>query len=127
MSNIKLYILKNKSGRGSLLISHEKYIKESNVLFNLEIRSNVLLHKPTHALKSLKGPGNTLDLNPKRARTLPSLIYFSWHIYRNPPPDFIFQISNLIFDTLLWAKYQILYFRIQICRGISITIQSKIY
>jgi hypothetical protein len=29
--------------RGSLKISHEKYIKESRVLFNLEIRSSVLL------------------------------------------------------------------------------------
>jgi hypothetical protein len=34
---------------------------------------------------SVKGPGNTFDLNPKWARTLPSLIYFAWVIYRVPP------------------------------------------
>jgi hypothetical protein len=27
--------------------------------------------KPTQALKSVKGPGNTFDLSPKWARTLP--------------------------------------------------------
>jgi hypothetical protein len=38
-------------------------------------------------------------------RTVPSLIYFSWDIYRDPPPLKIKknQISMLIFDTLLWA------------------------
>jgi hypothetical protein len=40
--------------------------------------------KPTQALKSVKGPGNTIDLNSKWSRTLPSLIYFSWDIYRDP-------------------------------------------
>jgi hypothetical protein len=35
---------------------------------------------------SVNGPGNTFDLNPKWSRTLPSLIYFSSDIYRNPPP-----------------------------------------
>jgi hypothetical protein len=40
--------------------------------------------KPTQAPKSVKGPGNTFDLNPRWARTLPSLIYFSWDIYRDP-------------------------------------------
>jgi hypothetical protein len=43
------------------------------------------VQKPTHVLKSVKGPGNTSDLNPKWSRTLPSLIYFSWDIYRDPP------------------------------------------
>jgi hypothetical protein len=43
------------------------------------------VQKPTEALKSVKGQGNTFDLNPKWARTLPSLIYFSWDIYREPP------------------------------------------
>jgi hypothetical protein len=40
--------------------------------------------KPIQALKSVKDPGNTFDLNPKWSRTLPSLIYFSWDIYRDP-------------------------------------------
>ena len=35
------------------------------------------VRKPTQALKSVKDPGNILDWNPKWARTLPSLIYFS--------------------------------------------------
>jgi hypothetical protein len=42
------------------------------------------VQKPTQALKSVKGPGNTFDRNPKWARTLPSLIYFLWDIYRDP-------------------------------------------
>ena len=42
------------------------------------------VQKPTQALKSFKGPGNTFDLNSKWSRTLPSLIYFSWDIYREP-------------------------------------------
>jgi hypothetical protein len=43
------------------------------------------VQKPIQALKSVKDPGNTFDLNPKWSRTLPSLIYFSWDIYRDPP------------------------------------------
>jgi hypothetical protein len=42
------------------------------------------VQKPTQELKSVKDPGNTFDLIPKRSRTLPSLIYFSWNIYRDP-------------------------------------------
>jgi hypothetical protein len=43
------------------------------------------LPHPSQACKpSFKGPGNTFDLNPKWSRTLPSLIYFSWDIYRIP-------------------------------------------
>jgi hypothetical protein len=42
------------------------------------------VQKPTQALKSVKGAGNTFDLSPKWSRTLPSLIYFSWNIYRDP-------------------------------------------
>jgi hypothetical protein len=42
------------------------------------------VQKPTQALKSVIGPGNIFDWNPMRARTLPSLIYFSWDIYREP-------------------------------------------
>ena len=44
------------------------------------------VQKHTQALKSVKGPGNTFDLSPKWSKTLPSLIYFSWNIYRDPPP-----------------------------------------
>jgi hypothetical protein len=44
------------------------------------------VQKPTQALKSVKDPGNTFDLSPKWSGTLPSLIYFSWDIYRDPPP-----------------------------------------
>jgi hypothetical protein len=63
------------------------------------------VQKPTQALKSVKGLGNTLDLNPKPkwSRNLPSLIYFSSDIYRDPPSIKENQISKLIFDTLLWA------------------------
>jgi hypothetical protein len=61
------------------------------------------VQKPAQALKSVKGPGNTFDLNPKWLRNLPSLIYFSWDINRDPPPKTKNQISMLIFDTLLWA------------------------
>jgi hypothetical protein len=40
---------------------------------------------------------------PRWARILSSLIYFLWDIYRDPPSKIFFQISELIFDTLLWA------------------------
>ena len=43
------------------------------------------MQKPTQALNSVKDQGNTFDLNPKWARTLPSLIYFSLIIYRVHP------------------------------------------
>jgi hypothetical protein len=43
------------------------------------------VQKPTQALTSVKDLDNTVDLNPKWARTLPSGIYFSWNIYRDPP------------------------------------------
>jgi hypothetical protein len=33
------------------------------------------VQKPTKALKSVNGPGNTFDLSPKWSRSLPSLIY----------------------------------------------------
>jgi hypothetical protein len=61
------------------------------------------VQKPTQALKSVKDPGNTFDLNPKWARTLPSLIYFSWDINRDHPSIKKNQISKLIFDTQLRA------------------------
>jgi hypothetical protein len=40
------------------------------------------VQKPTQALKSVKGPINTVDGQPKWARTMPSLIYCSWDINR---------------------------------------------
>jgi hypothetical protein len=61
------------------------------------------MQKPTQALQSVKGPDNTFDINPKWTRPWPSLIYFSWDIYRDPSPQKKFQISKLIFDTLLKA------------------------
>jgi hypothetical protein len=54
------------------------------------------VQKPIQALKSVKGPRNTFDCNPKWARTLPSLIYFSMDIYRDPPS--IKKISNIKVD-----------------------------
>jgi hypothetical protein len=58
------------------------------------------VQKPTQALKSVKGPGNTFDIKHKWSRTLPSLIYFSWDINRAPPPIKQNQISMLIFGFL---------------------------
>jgi hypothetical protein len=43
------------------------------------------VQKPTLALQSVKGPGNTFDINYKWSKTLPSSIYFSWDINRAPP------------------------------------------
>jgi hypothetical protein len=60
------------------------------------------VQNPTQALKSVKGPGNTFDISPKWERTLSSFDNFSWDIYRVPPQK-KFQISKLIFDTLLWT------------------------
>jgi hypothetical protein len=56
------------------------------------------VQKPVQALKSVKDPGNTFDINPKWSRTLPSLIYFSWDIYRDPHSIEKNKISKLIFD-----------------------------
>jgi hypothetical protein len=50
--------------------------------------------KPTQAIKSVKDPGNIVDLNPKWARTLPSLIYLSWDIYRDPLHNFVFKYQS---------------------------------
>jgi hypothetical protein len=36
---------------------------------------------------SVKDHDNTFNLSPKWARTLPSLIYYSWVIYRVYPPN----------------------------------------
>jgi hypothetical protein len=54
------------------------------------------VQKPTQALKTVKGLGITFDINPKWSRTVPSLIYFSWDIYREPPQQFLF--SNIKVD-----------------------------
>jgi hypothetical protein len=43
------------------------------------------MENPTKALKSVKGSGNTYDLNPNWERTLPFFGNFSWNIYRFPP------------------------------------------
>ena len=45
----------------------------------------VEVHNPTHALKLVKGPGNTLDLSPKWERTLPSFGNFSRGIHMASP------------------------------------------
>jgi hypothetical protein len=45
------------------------------------------VQKPTQAPKSVKGPDNTFDLIPKWVRILPSVIYFSWDINRDPHPS----------------------------------------
>ena len=52
------------------------------------------VQKPTQALQSVKGAANTFDWNPKWAITLPSLIYFSWDIYRDPPPQNKFKYQS---------------------------------
>jgi hypothetical protein len=57
------------------------------------------MQKPTQALQSVKDPDNTFDLNPKWVRTLPSLIYFSWDINRDPPP-FHKKINSYIRDDI---------------------------
>jgi hypothetical protein len=49
--------------------------------------------KSTQALKSGKDPDNTLDLIPRWTRILPSLIYFSWDIYRDHPPEFFSNVK----------------------------------
>jgi hypothetical protein len=54
------------------------------------------VQKLTEVLKPVKDPGNTFALFSKWKRTLSSLIYFSWDIYLDPPPQFIF--SNISFD-----------------------------
>jgi hypothetical protein len=59
------------------------------------------VQNPTQALKSVKSPGNTFDLSPKWARTLPSVGKF--HGICIEPPQIVFQISMMIFDTLLWV------------------------
>jgi hypothetical protein len=59
---------------------------------------------PTQALRSVKDAGNIFDKNHNWTKDLPPLIYCSGDIYREPPPQKKFQISKLIFDTLLWVS-----------------------
>ena len=59
------------------------------------------VQNPTQALKSVKGLGKILDLNPMWERTLPSFGNFAWDIYRVPSPNFF--SPNIKVDTLLWA------------------------
>jgi hypothetical protein len=56
------------------------------------------VQNPTEELNSVKGPGNTLYLNPKWERTLPSFGNFGIFI----APSQI-KISKLILDTLMRA------------------------
>jgi hypothetical protein len=57
------------------------------------------VQKPTQALKSVKGPGNTFDWNSKWSGTVPSLIYFSWDIYRwVSAPQAHSRVSNINID-----------------------------
>jgi len=45
------------------------------------------VQKPTQALKSVKGPGNTFNSNRKWARTLLFFIYFYWKFIETPLPQ----------------------------------------
>jgi hypothetical protein len=61
------------------------------------------VQKPAQALQSVKRPANTFDLNPKWARTLLSLIYFSWDIYIETASTNKISNIKVIIDTLQWA------------------------
>ena len=70
--------------------------KNSNMKVDIGHPAVGLRCRNPRVLISDKDPGNTFDINPKWTRTLPFLIYFSWDIYREPPPHFVF--SNIRFD-----------------------------
>ena len=53
------------------------------------------VQKPTQAIKSVKGTGNTFDLNPKWARTLPLGIFHGIFIEPLPFPQKCFQIIKV--------------------------------
>jgi hypothetical protein len=57
---------------------------------------------------------------------LPSLIYFSWDIYRDPPSTICFQISMHLKPTA-GCQILILIFEKKLWRGVSINIPWKIY
>jgi hypothetical protein len=89
----------------------QAHSRVSNINFDMQWSTmpccGLEVQKLTQAFKSIKDLGNIFDWNFKRARTLPSLIYFSWNIYRDPLSIKKNQISKLIFDTLLafnWLK-----------------------
>ena len=46
------------------------------------------------ALKSVKGPDYTFDLNPKWSWTFPSVANFSWNNYRSPNPNIKVDIGH---------------------------------
>jgi hypothetical protein len=88
------------------------------------------VQKPTQALQSVKGPTNIFDWNPKCVRTLPSLIYVSWYIYRDPPSKIL---VGPLTDWSAWVgfctsspqqsvKYQLWYLNFILWRGVSINI-----
>jgi hypothetical protein len=52
------------------------------------------VQNPTQALKSVKGSGNSFDLNPKWERTLPSFDNFSYKIAEGRQSSF--QLGVLI-------------------------------
>jgi hypothetical protein len=70
--------------------------------------SGLEVQNTPQVLKSVKGPGNTFDLNPKGERTLPSFGKFSWDIY-SAPRNFFFKyqgwVSNVNFDiSIFWGE-----------------------
>jgi hypothetical protein len=86
---------------------------------------------PLAKLKVL--PGSLTDL---RARTLPSLIYFSWDIYRDLPPQFVFKYQNWyltlccgleVLKPTAAVKYQFWYLKKKIWRGGLYKYPMKIY
>ena len=63
------------------LLPCESSVKNlKTLLFDYTLSGTNILRDVTQTLKSVEDPGNTFDLNPKWARTLPSLIYLSWDI-----------------------------------------------
>jgi hypothetical protein len=72
----------------------------STLIFEFFLRRGYLYQ----SLTSVKGPGNIFYSNPRWARILPSLIYFSRDVHRDPSPTFFFHSSNLVFDTIVFVK-----------------------
>jgi hypothetical protein len=73
-------------------IFHEIFIeteKKQNSNIKVDIwhpAAGLRYRNPPRHFSQLKARAIPLTLNPKWSRTLPSLIYFSWDIYRDPPP-----------------------------------------
>ena len=74
----------------------ETPLHKKNQISKLIFDIGLEVQKPTQALKLVKGPGNTIDRHLKWARTLPSLIFFSWDFYIDPPS--IKFLSNIKVD-----------------------------